>query len=260
MNRYYLTFMKTKHLVTLLPLLACLVACEKEEHVMVIYKEDARYINRFFEQYNIPEGYVAGELQSTELTILECVADDAGNVSTGDTLEKRGASFDKYGYITTELIYSVPWEETRFMLTCRVDYTYDSRHRLTSELTLTGGTPVVSREKKTYSYDDKAGTATEITSVATGDDPFTVTREVVYRLKTNGFIDDDLYEVVSTRAAVDDLPILPTFSVSFVVVERDERGNWTKAYSNLLFRDNDGNVTAAGPQEYFTRENNYFTK
>ncbi|MDR2414793.1 MAG: hypothetical protein LBD64_07405 [Odoribacteraceae bacterium] len=251
--------MKTRKLIYILITLLGVVACEKEETAVTLQEEDAYYINHFFEQHNIPGGYLAGELQSTTIVALESVVDPStGAVVAGDTLEKRAATFNKHGYITTLLDYSIPGGEELFMLTARVDYTYDAYHRIASEMTTTGGSPFLTRERKVYTYDNKAGTATEVTSIATGDDPFLVIRKVIYQLKKNGFIDDNLYEVVSTRASMDDLPLAPTLSIDFVVVQRDERDNWTRAYSRVITRDRQGNETGRSLHEYFARDNIYF--
>ncbi|MDR1273209.1 MAG: hypothetical protein LBK12_01540 [Odoribacteraceae bacterium] len=252
--------MKQNRIISLLLLLSLAAACKKEEPNIVIYRVDSHHISRFFERYNLPRAYVAGQLKSTEMIVCHGVADGTGAVTMGDTLEKVGAHFDRAGYITTDLTYTIPEDDSTFVLTLRVDFTYDDRHRIAGELSMTAGSPDVTYEKQVYTYDDKAGTATRVTSVSTDNEHFTKTGETVYRLGKNGFIDESLHEErpIESRVGDGDFTPLPTSSLTFVETREDERGAWTEGYFQHVFRDQNGTLIGSEVFEYFKRVNIYF--
>lgn len=252
--------MKQNRIIALLLLLSLAAACKKEDPNIVIYRTDSHDISQFFERYNLPCGYVAGQLKSTEMIVCYGIADSAGVVTMGDTLEKVGAYFDRAGYITTDLAYTIPEDDSTFVLTLRVDFTYDDRHRIASELSMVAGTPDVTYEKQVYTYNDKAGTATRVTSISTDNEHFTQTGETVYRLNQNGFIDESLHEEqpIESRANDADFAPLPTSSLIFIEARKDERGAWTEGYFQHVFRDQNGTVIGSEVFEYFKRVNIYF--
>ena len=229
-----------------------LLACAREVQVIVVYQEDEHYIDHFFQQYNIPSGYPAGELRSSEMLLFTCSVDDAGNVTPGDTIAKVAGYFDRDGYLLASLAYTIPPGETNYTLTLRVDYSYDGRHRVTSQITTTPEPMTITRESKVYTYDDKKRVALEVTSISIKDGPCTVTGERVYPLKQTGFIDDNFHEEI-TRST-------PVTSRAFIVLDTDDHDLWTIAYARYVLRDLDGNITETTYNEYFQRVNTYFPR
>ncbi|MDR1415438.1 MAG: hypothetical protein LBI96_06480 [Odoribacteraceae bacterium] len=242
--------MKQKH-VTLLLLLPLLLACQKGGQRVAIYHEDSHHFNRFFERYNIPTGCLAGALQTTILTICRGDTDPQGNVVAGDTIEKTTAHFDLQGYITNEQTLLPPSANAPLAFARGVDYAYDRKHRITSELT---ATPGPAYEKHTYIYDDKNRTATRLTYTSTDNQHYTQTAEIIYHLDQNGHIDQSPPE---SRATDDDFLPNPTSSLAFIETATDPDGAWTTGYILHTLRDNNGNITAANILEHYQRQNTY---
>ena len=189
---------------------------------------------------------------------------EADAIIISDPFDKRITDYDKKGKIIGYEYYDV-YGENKFRLDWKSETQYDNRYRETyycsESYFYNGDNDAIEFYRQAYRaetvYDDSKKMA--IVSIFYWDADakkyvFSETR--IHPLNSNGTVNEDVYTSIGLRAASEVEKI--DFERERVIVEKDAKGNWTKAYSKSTAFDEDGNVYFSSMYGYQERTIVYY--
>ena len=203
-----------------------------------------------------------GNVKSVETIFYDNVSYDSENdlILEKEPYSKRISKYDNKGVQIGLESYGVFYN--RFRLNYEEEYQYDNRYReifyLRENYAYGADTAITkSGAKRETSYDDSKKTATMSEYYWSNDDrKYVLLRTRIYSLNPNGTVNHNIYTEFGLRAASAEEKI--EYQRERVVLEEDDKGNWTKAYSKFTTFNENGEVDSSSTYGYQERTIVYY--